>query len=53
MKFIPTPYLPKSKVTLFIGDCHIEDATVITPPSIDILTESMRRHADLGIVIVS
>ncbi len=52
MRHITTPYLPKNKVSLLIADCHIEGATVITPPSIDILTPSMRRHADLGIVIV-
>ncbi len=53
MEFITTPYLPKSKVSLFIADCEIEDAKVITPPPIDVLVPSMRRHADLGIVIVS
>ena len=47
------PYLPKEKATLFIADTNILDATVITPPSIDILPASMRRHADLGIVIIS
>ena len=52
MKFIATPYLPKNKVALFIADCDIEDAEVITPPPIVLLTPSMRRHADLGIVIV-
>ena len=52
MNHITTPYLPKGKAGLFIADCKIEGATVITPPSIDILTPSMRRHADLGIVIV-
>ena len=53
MKHIATPYLPKNEVTLFIADAHIEGARVITPPSIDVLVPSMRRHADLGIVIVS
>ena len=47
------PYLPQNKVTLFIADTKIPDAEVITPPSIDILPPSMRRHADLGIVIIS
>ncbi len=53
MKFIDTPYLPKTKVSVFIADTKIENAAVITPPSIDILPDSMRRHADLGIVIVA
>ena len=53
MEFITTPYLPKNKVSLFIAGCDIEGAEVITPPSIDGLIPSMRRHADLGIVIVS
>ena len=53
MKFISTPYLPKNKVSLFIADCDIKGAEVITPPSFDVLVPSMRRHADLGIVIVS
>ncbi len=53
MKHIHTPYLPQNKVSLFIADCNIEGATVITPPAIDILAPAMRRHADLGIVIVS
>lgn len=52
MNFI-TPYLPQNKVSLFIADCNIKGAEVITPPPIDVLTPSMRRHADLGIVIVS
>lgn len=52
MEFITTPYLPKNKVSLFIADCEIEGAKIITPPPIDFLTPSMRRHADLGIVIV-
>lgn len=53
MKFISTPYLPGNKVLLFIADCNIAEAEVITPPSVDVLVPSMRRHADLGIVIVS
>ncbi len=53
MKFISTPYLPTEKVSVFIADTSIPDATVITPPSVDILPTSMRRHADLGIVIIS
>lgn len=52
MEFITTPYLPKNKSALFIADCEIDGAQVIRPPSIDVLTPSMRRHADLGIVIV-
>lgn len=52
MEFITTPYLPKNKVSLFIADCDIDGGEVITPASIDVLTPSMRRHADLGIVIV-
>lgn len=47
------PYLPKEKATLFIADTNIPDATVIIPPEIECLPESMRRHADLGIVIIS
>jgi len=47
------PYLPKEKVTLFIADTKIPGATVITPPKIMSLPESMQKHADLGIVIVS
>ncbi|MBE7032664.1 MAG: hypothetical protein E7406_00365 [Ruminococcaceae bacterium] len=47
------PYLPEEKVTLFIADTKIPDAAVITPPSIDVLPTAMRRHADLGIVIIS
>ncbi len=47
------PYLPDKKTTVFIADTEIPDATVITPPSIEILPPSMRRHADLGIVIIS
>ena len=53
MKYITTPYLPENKAVLFIADTFIDGAKVITPPSVDILTPSMRRHADLGIVIVS
>ena len=53
MKPIDNPYLPKNKVGVFIADTHIENAVVIKPPSVNILPESMRRHADLGIVIVS
>lgn len=47
------PYLPDKEVSVFIADTKINGATVITPPSIDILPVSMRRHADLGIVIIS
>lgn len=47
------PYLPDKKATVFIADTYIPDATVIPPASIDILPVSMRRHADLGIVIIS
>lgn len=47
------PYLPKEKAKLFIADCKIDGATVITPPKVDFLPESMQRHADLGIVIIS
>ena len=47
------PYLPDRKVTVFIADAYIPDATVITPPTIDILPLSMQKHADLGIVIIS
>ncbi|MEE0867100.1 MAG: hypothetical protein UIL37_02215 [Clostridia bacterium] len=47
------PYLPKEKASLFIADCKIENATVITPPPIASLPYSMRRHADLGICIIS
>lgn len=47
------PYLPKEKVTLFIADTNIPDAAVIIPPEIECLPVSMRRHADLGIVIIS
>lgn len=53
MNYISTPYLPQKRVSLFIADAKIENAAVITPPSIDVLPESMRRHADLGIVIIS
>ena len=53
MKFIDTPYLPKKKASLFIAECNIPQATVITPPYIENLPHSMRRHADLGIVIIS
>ena len=53
MNYINTPYLPKNKVSVFIADAKIPYATVITPPSIDVLPQSMRRHADLGIVIVA
>ena len=53
MNYITAPYLPKNKVSLFIADCKIDGAEVIPPPSIDVLPESMRHHADLGIVIVS
>lgn len=53
MKHIKKPYLPKKKVSVFIADTKIENAVVISPPSIDILPNSIRRHADLGIVIVS
>ena len=53
MNFIDTPYLPKKEVCLFIADTEIENKTVIKPPSIDILPYSLRRHADLGIVIIS
>lgn len=52
MNYISTPYLPKKEVSLFIADTKIPNATVITPPSIDILPNSMHRHADLGIVII-
>lgn len=53
MKFIDTPYLPKKKASLFIAECNIPQAAVITPPYIENLPHSMRRHADLGIVIIS
>ncbi len=53
MNYIDTPYLPKEKVSLFIADIDIPDKAVITPYYIDVLPPSMRRHADLGIVIVS
>lgn len=52
MNYISTPYLPKKKVSLFIADTKIPNATVIPPPSIDILPYSMLRHADLGIAII-
>ena len=52
MEHIKTPYLPKNKVMLFIADTKIDGAKVITPPSVDVMVPSMRRHADLGIVIV-
>ncbi len=47
------PYLPEKRATLFIADCNIDGAKTIKPPSIDVLPVSMRRHADLGICIVS
>ena len=53
MKNIHSPYLPENKVSVFIADCNIDGATVIRPASVDVLTESMRRHADLSIVVVS
>ena len=53
MEFLTTPYLPKNKASLYIADCDIDGATVVKPASIEVLPPSMRRHADLGIVIVS
>ena len=53
MNNISTPYLPNGKVRLYIADCEIPGATVIPPLPIDNLPRSMRRHADLGIVIIS
>lgn len=47
------PYLPQQRASLFIADCQIENAQVIIPPPIDALPPSMRRHADLGICIIS
>lgn len=47
------PYLPEEKATVFIADCSIDGAKTIIPPSIDELPQSMRRHADLGICIIS
>lgn len=47
------PYLPEKRATVFIADCSIDGAKTIIPPSVDALPPSMRRHADLGICIVS
>ena len=47
------PYLPKKEASVFIADCKIENKTVITPPDISSLPPALRRHADLGICIVS
>ena len=47
------PYLPHEKATVFISDAHIDDATVIAPPEISVFPEGLKRHADLGICIVS
>ena len=47
------PYLPKSEVSVFIADCNIENKTVITPPVLASLPPALRKHADLGICLVS
>lgn len=47
------PYLPEKKVSVFIADAHIDGAIVIRPPAISVLPDGLRRHADLGICIVS
>ena len=47
------PYLPNEKASVFIADAHIDGEAVIIPPEISVLPEGLRRHADLGICIVS
>lgn len=53
MEFITTPGLPKQKALLFIADAHIDGVTVISPPLLDALPDSLKKHTDLGICIVS
>ena len=53
MSYIAFPNLPEKEVSVFIADTSIENKIVITPPSLDILPAGLRRHADLGICIVS
>ena len=51
--FLSKPNIPEKKVSLYIADTFIPDATVLPPPEIGVLPEGLRRHADLGIVLVS
>lgn len=53
MDFVKTPYLPQKTATVFVADCDIENARTLRPPEIECMPPSMRRHADLGICVVS
>ena len=53
MNYISTPNLPNSAVSLFIADAHIENAIVIPPAPLNVLPPGLRRHADLGICVIS
>lgn len=48
MDFLKTPYLPKGRVVLAVGDVKIASVTVIEPFYLADLPLSMRRHADLS-----
>ena len=53
MKQIISPNLPENKVTVFIADTQIDGAEVISPCVTDTLPDGLKKHADLGICIVS
>ncbi len=47
------PYLPFDRAPLFIGNCIVPNSKTIIPPEIKSLPYAMRRHADLGICVIS
>lgn len=48
-KFLESPYLPKSEVSLAVCGFDIEGTKVVKPPEIPALPKAICRHADLGL----
>ncbi len=47
MDFVKTPYLPKKRAVLAVGDVKIEGVRVITPFESERVHKSLKKHADL------
>lgn len=51
--FLSKPNIPDKKVSVFIADAFIPDGIVLSPPEIPVLPDGLKKHADLGICLVS
>lgn len=52
MKFIETPYLPDGQTAVAVSAAEIKGVRTIMPPSVSVLPEGIRCHADLGICVL-